>query len=90
VLAHSVLDGRVVLLAGGGSGLGRAIAQELTAVGAPGVTCGGRDAPLRETVALCPAGRCQAEACDLREEDQIDATLARHGRVDVLFNIQRV
>jgi NAD(P)-dependent dehydrogenase (short-subunit alcohol dehydrogenase family) len=34
VLAPDLLDGRIVLVSGGGSGLGRAIAQEMTAAGA--------------------------------------------------------
>jgi NAD(P)-dependent dehydrogenase (short-subunit alcohol dehydrogenase family) len=80
----------VVLLSGGGSGLGRAVAIEMTAVGATVVICGRRAAPLRETVALCPPGRCEAQECDVRDEEQVDRlvddVVARHHRVDVLVN----
>jgi citronellol/citronellal dehydrogenase len=85
-----LLDGQVALLSGGGSGLGRASALELAALGARVVVCGRRLEPLEETAAASEGGRCEAIACDIREEDQVEAlvdeVLARHGRIDVLVN----
>jgi citronellol/citronellal dehydrogenase len=85
-----LLDGQVALVSGGGSGLGRAAALELAALGSQVVVCGRRSEPLQETVALADGGRCEASACDIREEDQVsalvDGVLARHGRIDVLLN----
>jgi citronellol/citronellal dehydrogenase len=85
-----LLDGQVALVSGGGSGLGRASALELAALGAQVVVCGRRQEPLEETAAAAEGGRCEALACDIREEDQVDAlvetVLERHGRIDVLVN----
>jgi len=89
IYAPGLLDGRVVVVTGGGSGLGRASAQELSACGATVVVAGRRLEPLEETVALCE-GKCDAVACDIREEDQVgalvDGVLERHGRIDTLVN----
>jgi citronellol/citronellal dehydrogenase len=90
LFAPDVLAGKVALVTGGGSGLGRATAVELAACGAQVVVCGRRLEPLEETVALCADGRCEARECDIREEDQvaafIDGVLERHGSIDVLVN----
>ena len=90
IFAPNLLGGQVVLLSGGGSGLGRAAAIELAACGAQVVICGRRQEPLDETVALCVEGRCTAQACDIREEEQVealvDSVLELHGRIDVLVN----
>ena len=90
LFAPDLLAGKVALVTGGGSGLGRATAVELAACGAQVVVCGRRLEPLEETVALCEAGRCEARECDIREEEQVDAFVdgvaERHGRIDVLVN----
>jgi citronellol/citronellal dehydrogenase len=85
-----LLDGQVAIVSGGGSGLGRASALELAALGAQVVVCGRRPEPLAQTAAAADAGRVAAHACDIREEDQVDAlieeVLERHGRIDLLVN----
>ena len=85
-----LLDGQVALLSGGGSGLGRASALELAALGARVVVCGRRLEPLAQTAAAADGGRCEPIACDIREADQVEAlvdeVLARHGRIDLLVN----
>jgi citronellol/citronellal dehydrogenase len=90
LFAPDLLAGRVALVTGGGSGLGRATAVELAACGAQLVVCGRRLEPLEETVALCADGACEARECDIREEAQVDSfvdgVLERHGRIDVLVN----
>jgi len=84
-----LLAGQVALVSGGGTGLGRATALALAACGAQVVVCGRRSEPLEETVALVGGG-CQAQVCDIREEDQVaalvDGVLAEYGRIDVLVN----
>ena len=90
IFAPGLLDGQVVIVTGGGSGLGRATAVELTALGATVVIAGRRREPLDETAGLCEDGRCEAVACDIRDESGVAAlvaeTLERHGKVDTLVN----
>ena len=85
-----LLDGHVAIVSGGGSGLGRASALELAALGARVVVCGRREEPLEETAAQADDGRVEARVCDIRQEEQVEAlvdgVLERHGRIDVLVN----
>jgi NAD(P)-dependent dehydrogenase (short-subunit alcohol dehydrogenase family) len=89
IFAPGLLQDQVVVVTGGGSGLGRATAIELTACGATVVIAGRRPEPLEETVALCE-GSCEAIVCDIREEEQVadfvGQVLDRHGRIDTLVN----
>jgi citronellol/citronellal dehydrogenase len=84
--------GRVALVTGGGTGIGRATALELAATGARVVVCGRRLEPLEETVRLVEArdSVCLAVAADLREEDEVErvvtTALERFGTLDVLVN----
>src|SRR3954469_11264869 len=90
VFRDGLLAGQVAIVTGGGSGLGRASALELAALGAEVVVCGRRPEPLQQTAAEADGGRVEARACDIREEDQVealvDAVLDRHGRIDLLVN----
>jgi citronellol/citronellal dehydrogenase len=90
IFQAGLLDGQVALVSGGGSGLGRATALELAALGAQVVVCGRRLEPLEETAAAAEGGRVEARACDIREEDQVeslvDGVMERHGRIDLLVN----
>ena len=90
IFAPGLLDDQVIVVTGGGTGLGRATAIELSACGADVVVAGRRPEPLEETATLCEGGRCLAIPCDIREEDQVtalvDQVLERHGRIDTLVN----
>jgi citronellol/citronellal dehydrogenase len=90
IFRPGLLDGQVVVVTGGGSGLGRATAVELTALGARVVVAGRRIEPLEETVGMCADGLCEPVLCDIREEDQVeslvDGVLERHGKIDTLVN----
>ena len=84
--------GRVALVTGGGTGIGRATALALAATGARLVVCG-RRGELLEAVAgeiEAAGGECLAVPADVREEEQVtrvvDSALERFGKVDVLFN----
>jgi citronellol/citronellal dehydrogenase len=87
IFAPGSLDGRVVLVTGGGTGLGRAAAAELRACGAEVVICGRRLEVLERTAAELGA---HAVAGDVREpadaERIVRFALERCGRLDVLVN----
>jgi citronellol/citronellal dehydrogenase len=89
IFADGLLDGQVVLVTGGGTGLGRAAAAELLACGASVVICGRREEVLAETTTAL-GSRCSFVAGDVREaadaERIVDACLERHGRLDTLVN----
>jgi citronellol/citronellal dehydrogenase len=90
IFQPGLLDGQVAVVTGGGSGLGRATALELSALGARVVVCGRRAEPLEETAAAAEGGAVEALVCDIREEGQVDgfvsSVLERHGRIDLLVN----
>ena len=92
IFAPGLLDGRICLVSGAGSGIGRATALELARLGAVVVGCGRRLEPLQETVAAIEAigGGGDAVAADIRDEEAVDAMvdglLERHGRLDLLVN----
>jgi citronellol/citronellal dehydrogenase len=90
VFKPGLLDGHVAIVSGGGSGLGRASALELAALGARVVVCGRRVEPLEDIAARADGGRVEARACDIREEheveEMVDTVLERQRRIDVLVN----
>jgi citronellol/citronellal dehydrogenase len=92
VFRDGLLDGRVVVVSGAGTGLGRETALELARLGATVVGCGRREEPLAETAALAEGlpGVFEHGILDIREEEGVDLffddLLERHGRLDVLVN----
>lgn len=91
-LAPDANRGRVVLVTGGGTGIGRATATAFARTGARVVICGRRSEPLEEVrVELEGEGaECLAIPCDVREPGEVrslvNRTLDRFGAVDVLVN----
>jgi citronellol/citronellal dehydrogenase len=92
IFRPGLLEGRVCVVSGAGTGLGRATSLELARLGATVVGCGRRPEPLADTVAEIEAagGRAEAEAMDIRDAEAVerlfDLVLERHGRLDVLVN----
>jgi citronellol/citronellal dehydrogenase len=92
VLAPDANAGRVALVTGGGTGIGRATALALAGSGARVAICGRRPEPLEETRAELEGqgSECLAVPCDVREPDQVrslvNRALDRFGAVDVLVN----
>ncbi len=93
VFRSDLLEGKVALVTGGGTGIGAAITRELTRLGAR-VTIASRKASNIE-----PAARGLSEELgrpvegallDIRDRDSVaratDQLMARHGRIDLLVN----
>jgi NAD(P)-dependent dehydrogenase (short-subunit alcohol dehydrogenase family) len=91
-LADDATAGQVAVVTGGGTGIGRATALELSRTGSAVAICGRRPEPLAETQAEIEArgGRCLAVPTDVREPEQVqafaDAVLERFEGVDVVVN----
>lgn len=83
------LDGRVALVTGGGTGIGRATALRLAEEGAKVAISGRRSAPLQETAALLGGGvlAIAGDAADEADATQmVEETLAAFGGLHVLVN----
>ena len=83
--------GRIALVTGAGSGVGRAVALALLREGYSVVLAGRRAAALEETAAAGPAGaRALAVAADVSDAASVrslfDKTKDAFGRLDLLFN----
>src|SRR5262245_13975195 len=92
VIRDDALAGQVVLVTGGGTGIGRAIALACAHAGADVAICGRRREPIEQVAGLVNDLGRQGLAipCDVRETEQVtrlmDGTLERFGRIDVLVN----
>jgi citronellol/citronellal dehydrogenase len=88
-LAPDANAGKVALVTGGGTGIGRATAVELARTGAKVVVCGRRPEPL-EAVQAELGEDCLAVPTDVREPEEVaalvDRALERFARIDVLVN----
>jgi citronellol/citronellal dehydrogenase len=89
VFAPDALAGRVALVTGGGTNLGRAAASELASCGAR-VVIAGRRQDVLEDAATQIGDACTTAPGDIRDAAQaaaiVDAVLERHGRLDLLVN----
>ena len=89
VFRPGLLEGRVVLVTGGGSNLGRAAASELAACGAHVVVAGRGRTSLTEACEQIGPLASAAPGDIRRDEDAeriVRTCLERHGRLDVLVN----
>jgi NAD(P)-dependent dehydrogenase (short-subunit alcohol dehydrogenase family) len=87
------LGGKVAIVTGGGSGLGRQMAEALAECGADLVLCARKPERCEEAARELAAGhgiRALGLACDVRRHEDVAAVVARTveelGRIDVLVN----
>ena len=92
VFAPHLFAGKVVVVTGGGSGIGRCVAHELAALGATVALIGRKAEKLQKVVDEITedGGKASPHVCDIREEEAVQkavtAIVAQHGRVDGLVN----
>jgi citronellol/citronellal dehydrogenase len=90
--APGLFAGKVVIVTGGGSGIGRCTAHELAALGAHVVLIGRSVDKLQSTASEIEqdGGQASFHSCDIRNEDAVkatvNATVAARGRIDALVN----
>ncbi len=92
VFAKDLFAGKVMLVTGGGSGIGRCVAHELAALGAHAVLIGRKPEKLQTVVdeIVADGGKASFHVCDIRQEEVVKQTVAAvvaaHGRIDGLVN----
>jgi citronellol/citronellal dehydrogenase len=92
VFAPGLFAGKVVVVTGGGSGIGRCVAHELSALGAHTVLVGRKVEKLQrvQEEITTDGGQASFVVCDIRKEDEVKAmvkaVVEAHGRVDGLVN----
>ncbi|MBL8997166.1 MAG: SDR family oxidoreductase [Gemmatimonadetes bacterium] len=91
--AHDLLQDRVILITGGGTGLGRAMGERFLQLGAKVVIASRREALLRtaaDEMMAAHGGEVLPLACDVRDPEavdrMIDAAWNHFGAVDALVN----
>ncbi len=86
------LEGKVIVITGGGTGLGRAMGRSLARAGADLVIAGRRTGPIEEArdEFLSLGSKSIAVATDVTDSQQVDhlinTAIAELGRIDVLIN----
>lgn len=93
MFTSDLLDGKRVLVTGGGTGLGKSMGRRFLELGAWLTICGRREAVLAETKAEFDAAfgaRTAVLPCDIRDpaavESMLDAIWADQGGLDILVN----
>jgi NAD(P)-dependent dehydrogenase (short-subunit alcohol dehydrogenase family) len=90
---HDLLKGKVIVVTGGGTGLGRAMSERFLQLGAKLVIASRRESVLRDAATQMMAasgGEVLAVPCDVRHPESVDAMVAtawnHFGTIDVLVN----
>jgi NAD(P)-dependent dehydrogenase (short-subunit alcohol dehydrogenase family) len=91
--APDLLKGKVALITGGGTGLGRAMGERFLQLGAKLAICGRREQVLKDAAAEMVAaygGEVLPVVCDVRDANavglMIEEAWAKYGGIDILVN----
>ena len=83
------LSGQVALVTGGGTGIGKAIAQAMHKEGAKIIIVGRKEEILKEAQAELGSD-VEMMTCDVTQEDQVkkvyENIMSNHGKIDILIN----
>lgn len=89
---ENLLQDKVVLVTGGGTGLGRTMGERFLSLGAKLAICGRREEVLRNTAKemSLPTSEVFPVSCDVRDPEQVSAMVEKvwdhFGHIDVLVN----
>lgn len=93
MLKENALAGKVIVVTGGGTGLGRSMGEYFLELGAKLAICGRREEVLKVAAAEMEqghGGEVFYQSCDVRNYEEVeafrDAVLEKFGKVDVLLN----
>jgi NAD(P)-dependent dehydrogenase (short-subunit alcohol dehydrogenase family) len=88
VYAPGLLEGKTMVVTGGGTGLGAEMARRFAELGAHSVVLGRRQEKLDEVVAQIRSrgGQATAMSCDVRDAAAVERAAAQVPRVDALVN----
>ena len=87
-----LLKGKRFLVTGGGTGIGRAMAERFLQLGASGYICGRRAEVVEQTakeLAASTGGTIESFACDVRYDDEVEKVIEQiwaKGPLDILVN----
>jgi citronellol/citronellal dehydrogenase len=92
IFKADLFKGQVVLVTGGGSGMGRCVAHELSSLGATIALLGRTESKLQtvQSEIAHAGGQASIHSGDIRDEERVKTlvaeVLAQHGRIDALVN----
>jgi NAD(P)-dependent dehydrogenase (short-subunit alcohol dehydrogenase family) len=92
MFTNDLLKGKRILITGGGTGIGRAMAERFLQLGATLYICGRRINVIQQTateLAAATGGSIEGFACDVRYPDDVEAVIEKiwaTGPLDVLVN----
>ncbi len=92
MFAADLLKNKRVLVTGGGTGIGRALAERFLQLGASAYICGRRVEVVEQTareLSSSTGGKCEPFACDVRYDEDVERVIEKiwtGGPLDILVN----